>query len=330
MQSDSSDSNLEIDDTDNPHRRDGIPNPAPTIDNADTQEETHRKETMPDRRVKMKKHTSTKYKKNDNILFKSDGDAEWAPAIILGRAGKANAANKNWFNVQAGSENFAMDFSKFQIKMSPDSDSEIEVLQNDPRRRDSIHVDISDSESEDEEQKVLFVGKNNVVFTVKSVEPETQKARLDEIEKLKEFGTFSLVPNSGQKYISTRWVDKIKDSGEHKSRLVARGFEERVEVQSDSPTISRAVIRIFITICATYDWGIRTTDIKSAFLQGQEITRDVYVKPPSGYVEKGHLWKLHKCLYGLNDAARQFYNSIKASLAKLGCESTSVEPALFI
>ena len=40
-------------------------------------------------------------------------------------------------------------------------------------------------------------------------------------------------------------------------------------------------------------WLLETTDIKSAFLQGDTINREVYVKPPrEAKLEKGFLWKL--------------------------------------
>ena len=76
-------------------------------------------------------------------------------------------------------------------------------------------------------------------------------------------------------------------------------------------------------------WEIRCTDIKSAFLQGKVLDRDVYLTPPKG-VPKGHLWKLEHPLYGLNDAARQFYQSVEECLLKAGCLKSKLDPALFI
>ena len=77
-------------------------------------------------------------------------------------------------------------------------------------------------------------------------------------------------------------------------------------------------------------WMIKTTDIKSAFLQGKPITREIHLQQPKEAPDSmGKLWKLRRCLYGLNDAARQFYVSVSELLLKLGCVISSLDPALF-
>ena len=78
-------------------------------------------------------------------------------------------------------------------------------------------------------------------------------------------------------------------------------------------------------------WTVKSTDVKSAFLQGKPIKRDVYLQPPKEAINsKGTLWKLNRCLYGLNDAARQFYVSVSEVLMKHGCIQSSLDPALFL
>ena len=69
-------------------------------------------------------------------------------------------------------------------------------------------------------------------------------------------------------------------------------------------------------------------DIKSAFLQGREIEREVYVNPP---VEagKGIVWRLKKTNYGLNYASRKWYLQIKGSLEKYGAQMSIYDEALF-
>lgn len=104
--------------------------------------------------------------------------------------------------------------------------------------------------------------------------------------------------------MSTRWVITEKE-GKVKARLVARGFEEEDMIQWDSPTASKAAIRILLTIAAHKQWIIKTTDIKSAFLRGKELSLDVFLRPPiESEVSEGIIWKLRHCLYGLKDGAR--------------------------
>ena len=75
---------------------------------------------------------------------------------------------------------------------------------------------------------------------------------------------------------------------------------------------------------------MKTTDIKYAFLQGKELRRDVYIKPPKeSDTDNGVVWKLKHRLYGLKDGAKQFYISIKEELLKLGCKISEMDPAMF-
>ena len=75
---------------------------------------------------------------------------------------------------------------------------------------------------------------------------------------------------------------------------------------------------------------MKTTDIKSAFLQGKKMDREVYLSPPrDANVPDGTLWKLRHCLYCLNDAARQFYQSVVDILKTLNCLQSSLDLALF-
>ena len=76
-------------------------------------------------------------------------------------------------------------------------------------------------------------------------------------------------------------------------------------------------------------WIVKTTDIKSAFLQ-KIRERDTYIKPPrESKTPKGFIWKLKHGLYGLKDGARQFYDSVREELLKLGFIQCKLDPALF-
>ena len=98
----------------------------------------------------------------------------------------------------------------------------------------------------------------------------------------------------------------------------------------DSPTVDKGTMRIFLTISSINNWTVKTIDIKSAFLQGREIRRDVYIKPPrESDTEKRTTWKLKHGLYGLKDGARQFYLSVKEELLRLGCKMSELDPAMF-
>ena len=104
-------------------------------------------------------------------------------------------------------------------------------------------------------------------------------AKENELDKLAQFGTYEEVVNSGQKTLSTTWVITTKDRNT-KARIVVRGFEEKdLEIPRDSPTVGKGAMRLFISVAALQKWTVKTTDIKSAFLQGKELDRDIYIKP---------------------------------------------------
>lgn len=88
-------------------------------------------------------------------------------------------------------------------------------------------------------------------------------------------------------------------------------------MSSDCPSIGKGAIRMFLSICSSHNWIVQTTNVKSAFLQGKELKRDVYLKPPKGSnTPNGIIWKLKHCLYSFKDGARQFYLSVKEELIK--------------
>ena len=85
-----------------------------------------------------------------------------------------------------------------------------------------------------------------------------------------------------------------------------------------------------IVTAISKSWTLKSSDIKFAFLQGKGIQRAVFIKPPvEAKRETGKVWRLKKTLYGLVDAAKQFYNSVREELLSLGMKQSKVDPALF-
>ena len=159
-------------------------------------------------------------------------------------------------------------------------------------------------------------------------------AKNRELEKLVENEVYTSVPYTGQKLISSRWVfsEKYKD-GERilKARLVARGFEENdKQLRTDSPTCSREGMRMVYFTAVTMSWRLQSLDFTSAFLQGEEIDRRVFLKPPRDVCPKTEVWSLRKCLYGLNDAPRSWYIKVKNALISLGGVQSLYDNALFL
>ena len=236
-------------------------------------------------------------KRNDQIRFREGED--WVEATIVGR-GKTTGKYKNWFNVQRsdGKENHSVNLESVEFEMLNNPDAEYAMMITIPK----------------EEQN----------------SPECLEAKIKELAKLESFETYSTVPDEGQERISTTWVMTNKGS-EVRARLTARGYEETSDIQKDSPTLCKSTLRIILCIAATKRWKVETTDIKSAFLQGSQLERDVFIKPPKeANVDKGFLWKLNKCLYGLKDASRQWYFKVRGKLIDANFSQSEQDPGLFV
>ena len=115
-----------------------------------------------------------------------------------------------------------------------------------------------------------------------------------------------------------------------KACLVARGFEEDhlAKLHTDSPTCGKESLRIMIAIIITNGWEINSLDIKSAFLQGKEISRDLFVKPPKE-AKTDNLWKLLRTVYGLNDISRTLYLRARNELIIIGACVSKYDEAIF-
>lgn len=160
------------------------------------------------------------------------------------------------------------------------------------------------------------------------------QAKHTELNNWKRNDVFEEVKDEGQKCISTRWVCTLKEMPDGvipKARLVARGFEEinTQELPKDSPTCASESLKMIMAVICPKKWQLNSMDIKAAFLEGKELTRNVYIQPPQEAQSKGTLWKLKKCVYGLADASLYWYNRVKYTIQQLGASVLKVDPAVF-
>ena len=239
----------------------------------------------------------------ENIKYRAKDSDTWVKAKVISKGGKASGKNWAYLNIQ--------DENK-------DTPSGIDFVKN-----------------IEEWQKFEPVNEvNSVIVPVsRHNENKVKCAKQLELENWKQFGVSDEIPYSGQKLMSTRWVITEKETegvGNVKARLVVRGFEEECDVKSDSPTVHKESLRLFLAAAATQNYDIHSIDIKAAFLQGQKIDRIIYVQPPKECASnKSVVWKLNKCVYGLVDASRNWFLSVKKELVQLKCEQSKLDPALF-
>ena len=185
----------------------------------------------------------------------------------------------------------------------------------------------------DETENVLISYSFSEIFA-SQINTDLEDAKMTELKNWIAERVYIEVQDEGQQYMTARWVvtpKLIDGSWVTKARLVARGYEEdSSKFRSDSPTCMKESIRILLSLASSYGWKIDSLDMKAAFLQGEEISRDVFLKPPKEAQAKGKLWKLRKVVYGLSDASRMWYLKVAAELAKLGVKASLYDKATFM
>jgi hypothetical protein len=165
------------------------------------------------------------------------------------------------------------------------------------------------------------------------------KAAMDvELKALQELGTFTptqLPP--GRKAIPCKWVFKVKrnEKGElikYRARLVAKGFRQIAGKDFDevfAPVSKHATFRMLLSIVASEDLELHHIDIKTAFMNG-EIHEELYMQPPPGWSDSTLVWRLHKGVNGLKQAARAWNEKLTKTVNNLGFHSSKGDPSLFI
>jgi len=157
----------------------------------------------------------------------------------------------------------------------------------------------------------------------------------------------SIDPNI--KPLKARWVYKIKDLNkdqiEFKSRLVAKGFEQKYGLdylESFASVIKQMAWKLLFALAVLNRWLIYKIDMISAFIQG-DIDYRLYLLPPEGLIELLYklglipnlnqeiLLLLNKALYGLKQSARIWFNTLTRILInKLGFKPLGIEPCILV
>jgi len=102
---------------------------------------------------------------------------------------------------------------------------------------------------------------------------------------------------------------------------VAQGFLQIPGVDFNNmfvPVMHHQTLRTLLVLVNRHRWHIQQMDVKSAFLNG-DLNKETFMHIPEGVNSKeGEVWLLHKVLYGLKQASREWYLKIKEKLEELG------------
>ena len=211
----------------------------------------------------------------DNINYK---------AKVLNRAGKASEKYKSCYNIEYLSPDHLMG----QQTWTDLDNIDITSVGNKPETTKTDKMLLTNSQTLDnlDNTDIKFAGnKPETTKTDKILLTNSQTfniAKKKELKSWEDNNVHEVVPYNNQKCISVCWVCSLKwnsdETSKPKAWLVARGFEEENlhEVPKDSPTCGKDTFWVTLAIIGTYKWELRSIDIKTAFLQGNKLSRDVY------------------------------------------------------
>ena len=166
-------------------------------------------------------------------------------------------------------------------------------------------------------------------------DPEVKQAMEAELEKWNQFQAYEIVDDDGQERIDGRWVINKKEEHDGlkvniKARYCLRGFKESNKPRSDSPTVDRVSTKLLYAIAGNEGWKMESVDVTSAFLQGSDLDRDIFVTPPKEAGMDGYLWKMKKAAYGLYDAGRRWWIKVMEVLKELGGKTLVGDESLVV
>ncbi|CAI7822247.1 unnamed protein product [Closterium sp. NIES-54] len=139
---------------------------------------------------------------------------------------------------------------------------------------------------------------------------EWKKEMESELKSIEENGTWELVElPEGRKAITSK-SDADGKIERYKSRLVAKGYQQKEKVDYKelfAPVVKPTTLRTLLAGAAIKGWVVKQMDVTTAFLNGV-LEEEIFMAQPEGFDDgSGRVLRLKKALYGLKQAPRQWY-----------------------
>ena len=171
-------------------------------------------------------------------------------------------------------------------------------------------------------------------------DPKRCLAMQQELAALKANGTWSLQPlPPGKKSVGCKWVYKIKFKPDgiverYKARLVVKGYNqiEGFDYRETFALVAKLVtVRLLLAMASTQHWLLHHLDVNNAFLH-RDLDDNVYMSLPPGFGRKGEtrVYKLHKSLYGLKQASRQWFIKLSTALKQASYQQSKADYSLSV
>ncbi|CAI7907544.1 unnamed protein product [Closterium sp. NIES-54] len=99
-----------------------------------------------------------------------------------------------------------------------------------------------------------------------------------------------------------------------------------------SPTPKMTTLRVLLHVAAQHDYELHSLDFSTAFLQGS-LHEEIWVRRLPGFTGSfppGTQWRLRRPVYGLDQAPREWHDTLRTTLAALGFAPSTANPSLFL
>ena len=116
---------------------------------------------------------------------------------------------------------------------------------------------------------------------------------------------------------------------------MAKGYTQTYGIDytdTFAPVAKINTVRVLLSLAANLDWPLQQFDVKNAFLHG-ELTEEVYMDPPPGYMPERHnqkVYRLKKVLYGLKQSPRAWFGRFTKSMINFGYHQSNSDHTLFL
>ncbi|HSN66223.1 MAG TPA: reverse transcriptase domain-containing protein, partial [Fusibacter sp.] len=149
---------------------------------------------------------------------------------------------------------------------------------------------------------------------------------------------------ANRKVIGNRWVFSKKDDGRFRARTVAQGFSQipgKDFQENYAPVVNDTTFRLTLVLKVLLGLESGQFDVETAFLYG-DLDEELWMELPEGYdsytsevhkkviKRETHCVRLKKALYGLVQAARQWWKKFKEVMASIDFHTSAADPCLFI
>lgn len=124
---------------------------------------------------------------------------------------------------------------------------------------------------------------------------------------------------------------------ELKCRWCIKGFKDPdlFSLERQSPTLSMDSLSVCLQVLVSKKWELIISDVEGAFLQGEPLRREngkIFVKIPKDGIpgqSSDDVVEVLKCVYGLVDAPRMWWQSFSRTLVGLGMKQSELDPCTF-